>query len=523
MCTYLKNMEGYKVKDLKSKGFDDIQVMFDIAFKRVNTFEDFRTELVEGKEKRAGEELIQVSSKKQKVDDDKETSELKQCLKIIPDEEEVKIDAIPLAVKSPSIVDWKIHKEGRKSYYQIMRADGKSQLYMIFSHMLKSFSREDLEDLYKLGDLKTMFEPHVEDTVWRNQQDYNILDWKLYDSCGVHSLRMQHMQIYMLVENKYPLVPSTLSMMLEKKLQIGYESEMAYQLLKFIVKQLKKYALEPDEWIKDIRFSINTMMGNRILSQLQGIQQMRVTQVYITSGIDYDETYAPVARLESIRILLDYACALYFKLFQMDVKSASLNGFIHEEVYMAQPLGFIDFEKPNHVYKLKKALYSLKQEPKACLPVSVPAKWSLDELAYGVPTDGPYQTNPPSPDDIILYIRIDREGQVRRIRHEEEIDVHEHQILTREIVPTLKPLEEIILENVLYDRVMNPLTAHQERKTRKDYGTRRGRHSTSSSSAFDQPSSSHLIDDYDVNGKGTLRASTHFPIRFVNSLTNDVP
>ncbi|GKA05172.1 hypothetical protein Tco_0684292 [Tanacetum coccineum] len=75
-------------------------------------------------------------------------------------------------------------------------------------------------------------------------------------------------------------------------------------------------------------------------------------------------------------------------------------------------------------------------------------KWSLDELAYGVPTDGPYQTNPPSPDDIISYIRIDREGQVRRIRHEKEIDVHDHQILTREIVPTLKPLEEIIRENV---------------------------------------------------------------------------
>ncbi|GJS00619.1 hypothetical protein Tco_0317127 [Tanacetum coccineum] len=67
-------------------------------------------------------------------------------------------------------------------------------------------------------------------------------------------------------------------------------------------------------------------------------------------------------------------------------------------------------------------------------------KWSLDELAYGVPTDGPYQTNPPSPDDIISYIRNDREGQVTRIRHEQEIDVHDHQILTREIVPTLKPL-----------------------------------------------------------------------------------
>ncbi|GJV24234.1 retrovirus-related pol polyprotein from transposon TNT 1-94 [Tanacetum coccineum] len=82
-------------------------------------------------------------------------------------------------------------------------------------------------------------------------------------------------------------------------------------------------------------------------------------------GIDYDETYAPVARLESIRILLAYACALDFKLFQMDVKSAFLNGFINEEVYVAQPPGFIDFEKPDHVYKLRKALYGLKQAPKA--------------------------------------------------------------------------------------------------------------------------------------------------------------
>ncbi|GKB11212.1 retrovirus-related pol polyprotein from transposon TNT 1-94 [Tanacetum coccineum] len=73
-------------------------------------------------------------------------------------------------------------------------------------------------------------------------------------------------------------------------------------------------------------------------------------------GTDYDETYAPVARLESIRTLLAYACALDFKLFQIDVKGAFLNGFINEEVYVAQPPGFIDFEKPDHVYKLKKAL-----------------------------------------------------------------------------------------------------------------------------------------------------------------------
>nr|GEY84910.1 copia protein [Tanacetum cinerariifolium] len=82
-------------------------------------------------------------------------------------------------------------------------------------------------------------------------------------------------------------------------------------------------------------------------------------------SIDYDETYALFVRLEYIRILLAYACALYFKLFQMDVKSAFLNGFITEKVYVAQPPGFIDFEKPDQVYKLKKALYDLKQAHKS--------------------------------------------------------------------------------------------------------------------------------------------------------------
>nr|GFB36941.1 hypothetical protein [Tanacetum cinerariifolium] len=77
ICTYLKNMEGYKLKDLKLKEFDRIQEMFDRAFRRVNTFKDFRPELVKGKEKRAGEEMIQEITKKHNVDDDKENAELK--------------------------------------------------------------------------------------------------------------------------------------------------------------------------------------------------------------------------------------------------------------------------------------------------------------------------------------------------------------------------------------------------------------------------------------------------------------
>ncbi|GKE29426.1 hypothetical protein Tco_1444810 [Tanacetum coccineum] len=163
MCTYLKNMEGYKLKDLKFKEFDSIQEMFDRAFKRVNTFEDYRAEPVEGKEKRAGTKLIHKITKKQKVEDDKEIVELKQLMKIILDEEEVAIDAIPVAVKSPSIVGWKIYKEGRKSYYQIMRADGKYQKYMIFSQMLKSFDMQDLEDLYNLVKAKYESTRLVED------------------------------------------------------------------------------------------------------------------------------------------------------------------------------------------------------------------------------------------------------------------------------------------------------------------------------------------------------------------------
>nr|GEU88467.1 hypothetical protein [Tanacetum cinerariifolium] len=258
MCTYLKNMEGYTLKDLKLREFDSIKEMFDRAFKRVNTFEDFRTELVKEKEKRAGEKLVQEITKKQKVEDDKEKVELKQLMETIPDEEEVAIDVIPLAVKSPRIVDWKIHKEGKKSYYQIVGADEKSQMYMIFSQMLKSFDREDLEDLYKLvksrygstravesmdyllwSDMKIMFKPHVEDEVWKLQKGYKVLEWKLYDFCGVHSLMMQSMQIYMLVEKKHPFTPPTLSLMQEKKLIIDYESKIAYQLLKLIKKQLK--------------------------------------------------------------------------------------------------------------------------------------------------------------------------------------------------------------------------------------------------------------------------------------------
>ncbi|GJX13207.1 putative ribonuclease H-like domain-containing protein [Tanacetum coccineum] len=220
MCTYLKNMARWKPKDLKNKSFDSIQKLFDKAMKRVNIFVDIDTELV------------------------KETK-MKEHIEVVPDEEEVAIDAIPLATKPPIIVDFKILKEGNISYFQIIRADGSSKRYSAFIHMLRSFDREDLETLWKLvkakhgytrpeedyervlwGDLKTMFEPHVEDLVWRNLQGNKVLIWKLFDSCGVHFVRFQNLHVFMLVEKKYPLTPATITEMLNKKLQADHWNEM---------------------------------------------------------------------------------------------------------------------------------------------------------------------------------------------------------------------------------------------------------------------------------------------------------
>ncbi|GJY22494.1 retrovirus-related pol polyprotein from transposon TNT 1-94 [Tanacetum coccineum] len=120
------------------------------------------------------------------------------------------------------------------------------------------------------------------------------------------------------------------------------------------IKATEKKNLEND--IEDETLEIEEIVNikesrNHPLKNVIGNLNQRTfrSQAQKQKGIDYDETYAPVARLESFRILLAYACALDFKLFQMDVKSAFLNGFINEEVYVAQPPGFIDFEKPDHV------------------------------------------------------------------------------------------------------------------------------------------------------------------------------
>ena len=99
------------------------------------------------------------------------------------------------------------------------------------------------------------------------------------------------------------------------------------------------------------------MIRNKARLVAQGYNQQE--------GINFDETFAPVARLEAIKLILAFACHRKFMLYQMDVKFAFLNGTLSEEVYVKQPPGLENSEFPEHVFKLTKALYGLKQAPRA--------------------------------------------------------------------------------------------------------------------------------------------------------------
>ncbi|GJU81681.1 hypothetical protein Tco_1284046 [Tanacetum coccineum] len=171
-------------------------MLFDNTIKWVDSFVPMDTEVVEGSKsqakgskKRKREELESNKSKKQKIDENVEDevddeAEMKKLIEIVLDDEGA-IDALPLATKSPIIVDWKIIKEGKMGYFQIIRADGSSRRYSSMIRMLQNIDREDLEILWKLvkakhgnirpdeayervlcGDLKVMFEPDVKKSAY---------------------------------------------------------------------------------------------------------------------------------------------------------------------------------------------------------------------------------------------------------------------------------------------------------------------------------------------------------------------
>nr|GEV84203.1 hypothetical protein [Tanacetum cinerariifolium] len=202
VCTYLKNMDEWKIKSLKKRSFAEIQELFDKAMKRINNFVDFITELVEestkkdeaettqeSSSKREGDKLEQERSKKQKMEDDKESTELKQCLEIVPDDgDDVTIDATPLS--------------SNKLLNNFDRKDVEV-LWRLVKAIFDKVQPVDNMDSFLLHNLKTMFAHHVEDNVWKNQQGLT----KMFN---------------------------------DVKLQVDYEYEMDYELLRLVKKQLKE-------------------------------------------------------------------------------------------------------------------------------------------------------------------------------------------------------------------------------------------------------------------------------------------
>ncbi|GJS02567.1 retrovirus-related pol polyprotein from transposon TNT 1-94 [Tanacetum coccineum] len=112
------------------------------------------------------------------------------------------------------------------------------------------------------------------------------------------------------------------------------------------------------KWIYKVKLDeLGGILKNKVRLVARGYRQ--------EEGIDFEESFAPVARLEAIRIFLAFAAHMNMIVYQMDVKTAFLNGIMREEVYVSQPDGFVDQDNLNHVYKLKKALYGLKQAHRA--------------------------------------------------------------------------------------------------------------------------------------------------------------
>ncbi|GKB41087.1 hypothetical protein Tco_0886029 [Tanacetum coccineum] len=183
--------------------------------------------------KRLREDYDEANAKKQKLDDDAEKEELRDSMDVVP-RDDIAIDVESLATKYP-IVDWKTHVLTKNMMQDVM------DLYRLVQERYDTTSPGGY-DLLLWGDLKILFEPNEEVEIWKNQQDYNLISWRLFDSCGIHILLMSTgVAIHMMIEKKYPLTQEMLSRMLSRRLEVDHESKMAYELLRFIRYQLQKW------------------------------------------------------------------------------------------------------------------------------------------------------------------------------------------------------------------------------------------------------------------------------------------
>ncbi|GJR51382.1 hypothetical protein Tco_1401903 [Tanacetum coccineum] len=286
MMNYLKNQGTWKLSQLKNLSFEEVKEEFDKLVKQVESFAPINFEATKASLKRFGEELQTKTPKRLKDDEAKDDEPTKKSGKrrkqmarrglhtdldkddsedsdeVGEQEESVTgtktpINPVPVAMKIPSIATYKIIKQGEKGVYQIVREDGTDVVYINFGAMLKDISRDDLTELYRIvmnrygmngpedelekvfwKYLKNMFEePLSTDPIWSELGQQRIISWRYYDSCRVHCLNLESMDIYMLIERTYPLSAEMCKAMLDKKLQGGKPDENCYKMLKMMEKQ----------------------------------------------------------------------------------------------------------------------------------------------------------------------------------------------------------------------------------------------------------------------------------------------
>ncbi|GJV90005.1 putative ribonuclease H-like domain-containing protein [Tanacetum coccineum] len=292
--------------------------------------------------------------------------------------------------------------------------------------------------------LKTMFDaPLSTDLVWSLPSQQKILSWRCYETCRVHCLNLDLTDIYMLAKRKYPLSANVCQTMLKMKLLDGKMNEDCYKLLKMVEKQagfknnskiisqhprkapnedrskklevykrnLKRFALKDDSWVKAMQEEllqfrlqqvwilvdlpheakvIGTKWVYRNKRDERGVVVRNKARLVAQGhrqeeGIDYDEVFAPVARIEAIRLFLACASFMGFIVYQIGVKSAFLYGTIDEEVYVSQPPVFVDPGHPKKVYKhgyrrgtIDKTLF-IKKDKKDIMLVQV----YVDDIIFG--------------------------------------------------------------------------------------------------------------------------------------------
>nr|GEV05212.1 hypothetical protein [Tanacetum cinerariifolium] len=174
--------------------------------------------------KQKGNELEQDNTEKQKLEEQQEDKELKKNLEIVPDDEDdVFVNVTPLSSKPPTIVDYKIYKEEKKEHFQIIE-----QMKIVKERFKESQPKEVL-DVFLWHTLKVMFEHTEEDSVWKHKKGPQGLarmkNWKLFDSCRVHRVTLDTIQLFLLAEKMYSLTNYTLQKLFNKvRLQVNYEA-----------------------------------------------------------------------------------------------------------------------------------------------------------------------------------------------------------------------------------------------------------------------------------------------------------